>query len=136
MKKHNGNGISFQDAKKLRDAVVSGKVQLIRPDQAEQQRQAIYFAEIREFWVKRGTWMRQLANDYAQRGEPLPDGETLGTLAEEYAVAEWKKQLTDVIDLCNYLEQPVPEQVVFCARLCGVEVDAKETAPKTLVPAS
>jgi len=135
MSKKNGS-INFGELRRLREEVGSGAVQIIRPDQADDQRAQMYLSEMREFWRKRGDWAKHLSGCAAHAGEPLPSPEETMKLAEEYATAEWRKQLSDVLEVLEACGRPVPEQIAFCARLCGLEVKAKETSAKSLVPAS
>jgi hypothetical protein len=62
-----GKGMSFKDARALRDAVASGKVQLIRPDADDMAREMAYISEVRNLWLKRSEYARVIAQQDADK---------------------------------------------------------------------
>jgi hypothetical protein len=142
-----GKGMSFKDARALRDAVASGKVQLIRPDANDMAREMAYISEVRNLWLKRSEYARVIAQQDADKlwtittcSDPKPRVDPdavakLFDLADALAREEMTRNVVESMEVLMYLERPIPEQLAFLAKVLDVPVpeSAKETGPRAVL---
>lgn len=131
-----GNGMSFKQARELKAAIASGKVQLIRPDANEVAREMAYISEVRNIWSKRSEYAKVLMAEFAGKCRPEHFEESMKEsapgifdIAEEYAREDMRRNCEESIEVLKHLGRPVPEQLAFLAKVLGVEVP--EQTPET-----
>lgn len=120
--------MNFKDSQAIKNALKTGKVQLIRPDADAVQREMGFINEVRSLWEARKNYAEQLVAtdgyslvDSAER----PDQDKIAKLfdlADALAREQQRRAVEESMQVLVYLERPIPEQLAFLARLLDLEV--------------